>query len=399
LKILHISTYDIGGAGSAALNLHKGLLANGVESKFLCLNKHTTSINHVYQFNNTIRPSTLERLYGKLKIKLNWHNLTQSSEGGIEGDYEIFTFPTTKNRVHLSPLVEEADIINLHWIAGFIDYETFFRAIKKPIVWTLHDKNPTLGGFHLLNDKLKNPHLSTLEKVISLSKSNYISLNKDINVVSPSKFLLNFSKNSVSLNKYNHYHIQNSVDTGVFKPFNKEGARELFNLPNDKIIVLFLDSKSPHKGTSYIKGSLDTSVFDNIQFVALGQSLTAEIPDIINIEYIHDPRLLRVLYSAADYFILPSIEDNLPNMMLESMACGTPVVGFPTGGIVDVIESGVNGLLSKEATIKNLNCILEAINNGKTVQTRDKISKFADEGFSLDVQANRYIKLYKGLIN
>lgn len=116
--------------------------------------------------------------------------------------------------------------------------------------------------------------------------------------------------------------------------------------------------------------------------------------NLIELGKIVDERLMAMAYSAADVFVIPSLEDNLPNTMIESLLCGTPVVGFPTGGICDVVENGKNGYLCEEISVQNL---YEAI--GWTLENLNSLNRYlisndAIQKFSLNKQAEAYKKLY-----
>lgn len=398
MRIVHISTADVGGAGSAALRLHKGLLEAGVDSKFICLYKKSFE-EQVYEYHTKLTFNFFQRIFQKFGLVQTKEKVNEKELKKYTGDYEMFTFPYSDFNLLDVSIVKEADIINLHWVAEYLDYPTFFRGINKPIIWTLHDKNPTLGGFHLLLDKDKNPSFFKLEDELSEKKHAILNSQQNLSVVAPSKFLLNYSKESKNLGKFQHHHIPNSIDKYIFKPANQKLAREVFNIPNDKKIILFLDSPCFHKGADLIFECINLYKYKDVQFVALGCGYTEKLDGVINIVQISDERLMSLLYSAADLFLLPSREDNLPNMMLESLACGTPVLGFPTGGICDVIENGFNGWITEDLTVKALDNGINNFLNNIDQFNRDAIRNFMLENFDIKVQAKRYFFLYQSIFN
>ena len=397
MKVVHISFSDTGGSGSAAIRLHRGLLDAGVDSKFLCFNKNSFE-EKVYQYQDKVALNFFKRLIQKLGIPVTKEKANQRKLKKYKGDYEIFSFPCTDFNVLSTSIVKDADIINLHWIADYLDYPTFFSGIKIPVVWTLHDKNPTLGGFHLLTDKERNPLFLMLENKLSEKKYEYIKKATNLNVVSPSQFLLNYSKSSKNLGKFQHHHIANSIDTNVFKHYEQDIAKKVFNLPLNKKIILFLDSISYHKGADAVVKCIDNNKYEDIQFVALGIGYTSQHSNVINIKKIENESLMAQLYSSADLFILPSREDNLPNMMLEALACGTPVLGFPTGGIIDVIENGFNGLVTSELSANALHIGITDFFSMSDCFDRKLIRDFSVEHFDISVQARKYKLLYNSII-
>lgn len=398
MRIVHISTADTGGAGSAALRLHKGLLREGVDSKFICLYKKTSE-DEVYEYHIRGALNLFQRILQKLGIAQTKEKGNKKQLKRYTGNYEMFTFPFSDFNLLDTPIVKEADIINLHWVAEYLDYPTFFSGINKPIVWTLHDKNPTLGGFHLLLDKDKNPSFLKLEDKLSAKKHAILNSIQNLHVVSPSKFLLYYSKESKNLGKFRHHFIPNSVNKNIFKPFDQNLAREIFNIPKDKKVILFLDSPCFHKGADMVVECINLYKYKDVQFVALGHGYTEQLDTVINIGQINDERLMSLLYSAADLFLLPSREDNLPNMMLESLACGTPVLGFPTGGICDVIENGFNGFITEDLTAKALDKGINDFLKNIHQFNRDAIRDFIIDNFDLDVQAKKYSFLYQSVFN
>jgi glycosyltransferase involved in cell wall biosynthesis len=161
--------------------------------------------------------------------------------------------------------------------------------------------------------------------------------------------------------------------------------------------------ENSRKGYIYLKralAELNDDIRSSLALCAVGsKSELEENNKFIEIGKIHDERLMAMAYMAADLFVIPSLEDNLPNTMLESLCCGTPVLGFQTGGIVDVIADGVNGFLCEEISVNALVKGLNRFLSGEVIFDRDAISKTASERFALDKQANAYIELYKEILS
>lgn len=396
MKVVHISTSDTGGAGKAALRLHKGLLNEGVASKFLCLHKNTFE-KEVYQYQERKRLNFVNKALRKLRLSHSQEIENEKTLKKFSETSEMFSFPRTEYNVLDAPAAKEADIVNLHWVAEYLDYSSFFANIKKPIVWTLHDKNPALGGFHLQLEKETKLSLAGIESKIAQEKQLIMSAVKTLDIVSPSRFLLNFSKQSKPLGRFNHHLIPNSIDTTIFKPFERAFAQSVFGIPPGKKNILFLNSASHHKGADCVDECIRTCGFGNVQFVGLGIGVSTH-PSVIQIPRINDDRLMSLLYSAVDLLLLPSREDNLPNMMLEALACGTPVVGFPTGGICDVIKDGFTGFITKEMSSTSLNKGIHSFLKNEHLFQRNAIRTFSLQNFDISVQARRYKNLYESLL-
>ena len=401
MKVVHVCTSDKGGAGIAAVRLHKALLAQGVESTFLSLYCSGTTPAHAC-YKTKSKFTYFQRLKNKLGIPVLVSEKNTIILKSFNANYEIFSFPDSDYEVEQHPLLKDADIINLHWVSGFLNYPTFFNAVKKPIVWTLHDMNPLLGGFHYMGDKVRNEKaMGELEKSLMKIKENSYNLS-NINVITPSEWLFNEVKKSIFKNQ-NCQVIYNSLDMTVFKLQSVSVARQFFNLPENKIIMLFVaqDTGNFRKGFDLLKESLNNlHLSDDIVIVSVGaKSSQLNIPkNCIFIDTISDEKQMSLLYAAADLYILPSREDNLPNVMLESLSCGTPVIAFSNGGMKEIIKNGFNGFLADDCNAENLT---DAISKGLQFikeMNRSEISKDAETLFAPEIQSKAYIKLYQQLL-
>jgi len=428
LKILLINTFNQGGAAQACIRLHHGLLNSKINTNLL-LKKSTGFVRNSYLCAPKIlkRLSFRERLIGKLCKFLYQLEFVRRprSESDEKWDFlnnrphslEFFSFPDSNYDITESPLYREADIIHFHWVADFLDWESFFRKNTKPIVWTLHDQNPFLGGQHYderylgVDDRgFPIPRRKTrleLSKESQLLKVKHRALNGNpkIWVVAPSKWLGTSSQNSGLFGRFNHRRISYGVPINVFKPLNRDFCREILGFPKNKIILLFVAEslENSRKGYIYLKKALELlgQQFSDMLILCSigGKSELEETKFVMELGKIQDERLMAMAYSAADLFIIPSLEDNLPNTMLESLCCGTPVLGFPTGGILETIEDGINGLLCDEISIQALRNSLVKFLSKEFQFDRLFISTKAQEKFSIEKQACGYIKLYNEIMH
>lgn len=151
MKILHITTKSKGGAGIAALRLHHALVQSGISSAYLSTDLTINYNNNSIQdsFFNYKKPSFSKKLLLKIQMLL-FPSAFQKAKKHLSDleeqlHYEMLSLPYSKNDLNKHKLVQEADIINLHWVGGILDYDSFFSINNKPIVWTLHDMNPFFG--------------------------------------------------------------------------------------------------------------------------------------------------------------------------------------------------------------------------------------------------------------
>ncbi len=166
MKVLHINSFPYGGAFTGAYRLHEALLKHGVASKMLVsLPPLNQILSEVFFYNKPFRnPNIFNAILSEMGFPITANQMRKHYIKGIEGKYEIISFPFSDFDITESKEYHEAEIIHLHWIAGFIDYKRFFKKCKKPVVFTLRDLNPILGIFHYEGDKERNKSFDDIEK-------------------------------------------------------------------------------------------------------------------------------------------------------------------------------------------------------------------------------------------
>lgn len=418
MRILLVNTYDGGGAAKACITLHKGLLKKGIQSSVLFLNKNSAEkIEHSYIFSFHKKKSLFNRSYNKIKqmIGSRYHeNMQNQIRSFIPEKIEWFSFPHTSIDITKHEAYQNADLINLHWVANFVDY-SFFRKNKKPVVWTIHDMNPFTGGCHYaddcnkyLNGCVRCPQLSVCENdrysdYVFKQKQKYFSHVSNLSIVSPSEWLKNVSASSVLLSSFPHNCIPNGRDSSVYISHQKNIARREVGLPLDKKIILFVsDSLSTRrKGYSILKAAIEMLRQEDILLCSIGsveKTTNNTHTQIKEFGHIKDERMMSLIYSAVDLFVVPSIEDNLPNTVLESLLCGVPVAGFRVGGISDIIENGQNGYLTESINAASLvECIKKVFSNMNLFDGK-KIRDDAIKKYDFNVQADNYTSLFKKIL-
>jgi glycosyltransferase involved in cell wall biosynthesis len=425
MKILIVNTYDFGGAASACKRLHIGLIEIGFDSTLLFKERKKPLKNSLVYPKKLI--NYRKRIINKFRIvsgkcnfassipKSEYHKsqfLKQRPDG-----LEYFSFINSNCDITATKAYKEADLIHLHWVADFLDWKSFFNRNTKPIVWTLHDQNPFLGGEHYAErylgiDYFGNPIPRVrkqvelmIEQKLLMRKKIYLNLLTNITIVSPSRWLMNSSKVSELFNGFPHFLIPYGIPTNIYKPLDRNYCREVLGLPTNKQIILFVAESvdNSRKGYAFLQRSLeliDEKFSKNIILCAIGEKVEMNQNNtVIELGKFNDERLMAIAYSAADIFVLPSLEDNLPNTILESLCCGTPVICFPVGGIIDVVEDGENGLICDEISVLGLLNRITKFLSGELKFDRESISNNAIMQFSLHNQANEYIKLYKNILD
>lgn len=402
MRVLHISCFDNGGAGTATLRLHQALLDLRVDSKMLVLERRTNFPEiYVYKKKNKYYILFL-RLLKKIGFPQTLAHYNDNLYRSFSGKFDFFSFAKTEYIDLVNhPLVKNCDVINLHWVANFIDYYSFFAKINKPIIWTMHDMNVFQGGFHYKEDEVRNKHLSEIDykqykcKLEALSKIPVESLN----IISPSKWMLEAASKSEILRRFNHYLVPNGINPKIYNKKKPVLLKQEFHLDLKKLTILFVaESVSDlRKGFEYLQKIItDNDLHSKCEFVAVGKIKKGK--KILGIKYlgtIKSEEEISRIFSAADIFVLPSREDNFPNVMLESLASGTPVVGFNIGGLKDLIIDKKNGYLSEDVSTLGLKkALLNCMENLKSFD-RELISLDLIKNFSAQIQAKSYIEIYK----
>ena len=406
IKVAHVSTALTGGAGIAAYRVHQGMLnRSDIASSFLQKKDIGIDINDVRNIENnvyTINP-TYSLLYRfKKKLRLTDDDHYQKIIEKNPANYEIITTPVNPFRIEDCQEVRDADIVHLHWVANFLNYPSFFKSIKKPIVWTLHDMNPFMGVFHYEEDKLKNKGtLSDLDDWAIKNKMRYLR-NSNLHIVSPSKWLLQKSQNSSLFNRYSHTLIPYGMDMNKYPLLDKESVKKELNLNNGKKNILFVAQgiNNYRKGFDILYDALQKIKPDNINLIGIGHGDVNIGNDInyIKTGQISDISEMNKYYAAADLTVIASREDNLPNVMLESLANGTPVICFENGGMAEHVQTGDTGILIRETSGVALAQGIDDFLKDKYTFDREAIRNYANNIFADNIQFENYMNLYKSII-
>ncbi len=376
MKVVHISHQDHGGAGGAAFRLHAGLRALGVDSRFL-----TTAAVHRAEHVLLAGDAVLADSLGQSVVRRvpefqhavdRWRKLVQGYPNRPRG-LEMFSTPESAlpGLRHFIP--DDTDILHFHWICGLVPLDEPHPWLREfPIVWTLHDMNPFTGGCHFsfgcdhhtsacgnCFQLGSGENLDASRRILDQKRRSYAGL--DITCVSPSRWMFQQATASSLLGARHHAHIANGIDISAFSIH--EGARERFPMfgAEDTVLLFGSDSGTRRKGLEYLlhalrelaaqdAGRLRLAVFGPEPDQAL---LDVGLP-VTALGYSTGSETLATQYSMADALVAPSIEDNLPNVVLEAQLCGLPVVAFRVGGLPDIVDHGSTGYLARPKDVDDL---------------------------------------------
>jgi glycosyltransferase involved in cell wall biosynthesis len=408
MRILQIAhDYSLTGAGIAAAQLHTGLLQMGLDSRMAVYRKAMGDPCEALP-ERTLISRNLDRVAEMVSRRLNTESLTNVSS-------LFWSLP-------------DSDILNFHSISmRWFNLHKLNRLVRRyALVMTMHDMSYGTAVCHYTSyfeDCTRwatgcgrcplvaaNPHsVADLSEWIFRRKRK-IFLNARMTIVTPSRWMHEFASKTPMLNGLRIEYIPNGIDTDLFKPLGREHSRVALGLPLNKRLLAFIASNpgNPRKGFQHLPPLFER--FKDITDVGLlvvgdlKPEKAREIEQHFPVHYlgvIRDPRLMRLIYNASDMFLLPSQADNLPNTMLESLACGTPVVAFDVGGIPDGVKNGLTGFTAPvgeyEGLAHGIRQLLTTTEDAAS-RFRDNCRSFALRNFSLDVQATRYHALYQSLI-
>ena len=413
MKVLMLNSSDTsGGAARAAFRLHRGLREIGIESGMLVQSKKSDDPS-------VIGPSSeMAKMLAMLRPHLDFLPLRRYPDR----QRIIFSPSLVPDRLPARVAALNPDIVHLHWVCeGFMRLETLHR-LNRPIVWTLHDSWAFTGGCHIPFDCTRYQErcgaCPTLGSVDENDLSRKIWLRKrkawqglNLTVVTPSNWLAACARSSSLFRDLRVEVIPNGLDLERFKPSNKSVARSLLGLPQDKKLILFggvnVDgdrNKGLHNLLPALRRLASQGWREKAELLVFGTSRPADAADFgLPARYLGklaDEADISLLYAAADVFAAPSIQENLPNTVMEAAACGTPSVAFRIGGMPDLIEHKRNGYLAvpfdPEDLAQGIGWVLadgsrwqELSNWGRGKMERE---------FAMDQVARRYAGLYEDVL-
>lgn len=412
MRVLHVNTSDLdGGAARAANRIHRALRSIGVDSQMLVIELREPA-PHVHQ---PLSPS--RQVIYRAKLALSKRLLSRQHTPTNPVLHSLNRFSSgLANWINHS----QFDIVNLHWVGReMLSVEEIGR-IRKPICWTMHDMWPFSGAEHY--DDLTYPGRYRTSYTPDTRPITYSGADLDAQVwhrkrkawsgkrfqlISPSRWLASCAGESSLMRHQPCCVIANCVDTDIFKPLDRRTARGVLNLSADKRYILFgamYSTSDMRKGFHLLREALlqlstHPGILRNTELLVFGSSAPLNSFDFnLPIHYLghfHDEISLALLYSAADVFVAPSLQDNLPNTIVESLSCGTPCVAFNIGGMPDLMVPAMPELLANIREPQSLtSSLLHALN---TPLERDLIRRHALQMFAPSSLAKAYSDVYVNL--
>ncbi len=413
MKILHISTKDAeGGAARAAYRLHQGLESLNVKSQMLVQRKVSDDPTVIAP--QTIIEKSISMLGGILDTvpPRIYRRHTQIS----------FSTQWLPDVICSKVTQLDPDLINLHWIKNsHVRIETMAK-LGRPIVWTLHDMWAFTGGCHYDREcgryvescgacpQLKSDRNWDLSRWIWQRKSQAWQ-NIPLTIVAPSEWLAKCARSSSLFRNLRIEVIPNGLDLKRYRPVNGQIVRSLLNLPQDKQLVLFGAIKATsdrRKGFHLLQAALQSLCQsgwrEKIELVVVGASQSDQQTDLgFKTHYLgklSDDISLAQVYAAADIFVAPSLQDNLPNTVVEAIACGTPCTAFKIGGMPEIIEHQQNGYLAQPFEVEDLARGIAWVLEDKERHHKlsDRARAKAEQEFTQELQARNYTSLYTKIL-
>ncbi|MCU0565588.1 MAG: glycosyltransferase family 4 protein [Oculatellaceae cyanobacterium Prado106] len=404
MNVLHINQFDaVGGAAIAAYRLHQGLLRQSVNSRLLV---------------------------GQAKLDSPWVNEIPK-RAWLDKQIERVTYRLGLQSIHITttgsitqhPFYQAADILNFHNLhTGYFNYLAIGQLTQnKPAVLTLHDMWSFTGHCSYSNgcDRWTTgcgqcPHLDTHPQVrrdnthLEWRLKDWVYSRSSLTIVAPSQWLAEQAKRSI-LQRFPIYQIPNGLDTKVYQPLDSAQCRAVLGIPASKRVLLFSAEslKEKRKGGDLLQAALQKlpdALKSEILLLTLGEGGEAIAQhldlEILSLGYVSCDRLKALIYSAADLFVLPTRADNLPLVLQESMACGTPMVSFKVGGVPDLVRPGVTGYLATAEDTEDLCQGIVQLLEDRTLrqQMQQNCREIAIAEYSLDHQAKQYQQLYQSIL-
>lgn len=370
-KVVHIQ-YSMESAGRAALRLYHTFNAANLQTSIVTLHNSQNALPGVVTMGKKAR--LVARLDDKIQEYLTRHTDKQMGS---------FSYPVLGSNLARLDAVKKADIIYIHWaLKGFLNLRGFRQIVRlnKPVIFFMHDMWNITGGCHhsFTCDKYKTtgcdrcpmftpPQTNDLAAREFTKKLRLYSKYNNLYFVAPSRWLYNCSKESLLTKNKPLFYIPNLFDQSLFRPTEKPAARKLLNIAEGETVIAFgaVTVNSPYKGWPYLQIALEIlgrnkeGMPADISVLIFGSGYNKEIEAAIPFKtrfvgFLKDEYSVSLVYNAANVFVVPSLADNLPTTVLESLSCGTPVVGFDVGGIPDMISHRENGYLARYKSAEDL---------------------------------------------
>ena len=433
LSVVHLSNNDIiGGAARAAYRIHS-CMKNieddfSINSSMKVINKYSSdpTVSRIYR-RSFLWKRLQPRISKLLKRSINTDNQTAHN----------IAFPNTGLLKELNSAKQDLSntIIHLHWLGDNTLSIEEIGKLKYPIFWTLHDQWPFCGAEHythppinkkgiIVNDLRYRNNYSKESRNLSIEKGFDInrwtwerkkkSWVKPINIIATSSWLFDCAKKSSLMKNWPIHLIPYPIDINIWKPINKLHARKILGINNSKKVILYGavgGTRDPRKGSKPLEEALkilSNSFFKNnetnVQILVFGESSNQKFINNLSVSFLgslSDDISLKVLYSAADVMVVPSIQEAFGQTASEAHACATPVVGFRIGGLIDIITHKETGYLANpydpESLAYGIKWVIE--DNERNKKLSEKARLKAEKKWNSKLIAKKYMEIYSSTLN
>ena len=412
MNIVHINLADHhGGAAMAAFRLHQALRRAGHDSRMLVWRKYTDDPNvDIFEKHTVLRALSLT--VGKQLDGLGYQ----------------YRFHPASMRLPQHPWVQQADIIHLHLLHSGYFALRVLPALSQvaPIVWTMHDMwaatghcavaaysecdrwRSGCGNCPQLHDypAIRRDRTSQLWR-----EKDRIYAQADVTVVCPSDWMTGHLAQSPLLNRFPIHHIANGIDLTIFRPIDKVIARESLSMDLQERVLMFgaASLSQSRKGADLLLSALKAlpdHLLESLTILLVGRGAAPLMSSLPGLHWrplgaVQNERLMAICYAAADLYVLPSIAENLPNSLMESLGCGTPCVAFDVGGCPEIVEHGQTGYLASVGDVADLASGIRLLlcEDGLRQEMGQASVRKAREAFDVNVQAGRYLLQYERCLN
>ncbi len=407
VKILHLNATLTGGAARATLRLHSALLQERVDSLVYVQDTRGGMLH-----DRILSPQGLSKTWARLRPYLDKAPILFYPKR-TRGTFNIGWLPFSGVLRTIEKI--RPDIVHLHWIGRGVIPIYDLPKIPAPLVWSLHDMWAFSGGDHYYGDEnehayrhsciLNSPFdydLATLG--FGMKKRAYAQISH-LYVVGLSNWISTRARQSVLLQDKHHVVIPNPINTHHYRPLDKQVCQQLLGLDTSHQLVAFgaMDTSNPIKGADLLLEALHHLKGQQIELVIFGADTPNNMPHLpFKTHYLGkltDNASLVALYNAVDVVVVPSRQENLSNVILESLACGTPIVAFEVGGNGDLISHQENGYLARPFDVLDLKAGVEwVLNTPDYPKLCTHARMHAEAHFSQEVIAKKYITLYEGIL-
>ncbi len=414
MTILLLSTSsNSGGAAVAASRLMQALRKRGITVKMLVRDKQTDD-GGVYSLNR----NRCLRIVNWCRFVLERFLIFVANGFSRKNLFQV-SVANTGTDISRHPWVREADVVHLHWInQGMLSIRDIESLLStgKPVVWTLHDMWPATGICHYAGDcrqyqsscgicPMQASHPLWNLASWTFGRKRRAGFER-IFFVGCSRWIVSACEQSALLRSARFKSIPNPIDVSIFHPCDRVQGRKLRDIPQDRQVLLFAAAKLSdlRKGARFLVEAcrLISQERDDVVVLLMGshaEELREALPvPVYSLGYLSSAPEIAGAYAIADVFVTPSLEDNLPNTIMEALACGTPCVAFRTGGIPEMISHLETGYVASCASAEDLaKGILWVLNHPDKKKLSESCLQKVRRDYTEEEVARKYEEIYRSL--